>query len=99
MTRARIGGQTELRIQQQELPDSAAAVLEALPLTCDWVPWSRVMRRLQEDGVAEGDAKAARDHLEQDGLLEAEPKKDGESLVRLAPAMFADSQDVPPWWR
>ncbi len=35
---------------------------------------------------------------EQDGLLEAEPKIDGESLVRLAPAMFADSQDVPPWW-
>ncbi len=34
---------------------------------------------------------AARDHLEQDALVDTEPKTDGESLVRLAPAMYADS--------
>lgn len=44
------------------------------------------------------DATAAHDRLERDALVETEPKRDGESLVRLAPAMYADSQDVPPWW-
>ena len=62
--------------------------------------WRTKLRIRESNGQSWGgeDATTARDRLEQDALVETEPKRDSESLVRLVPAMFADSQDMPPWW-
>ena len=62
--------------------------------------WRTKLRIRESDEQARRgeEATAAHDRLEQDAPVETEPKRDGESLVRLAPPMYADSQDVPPWW-